>query len=128
MSENDTSAASVISYEGKQIYHLDYTNHKTVEDLAETIRKARAYRKSSPKLAAMRDMLMLVDLSNSFVYGEGYEELKRSGKELKPITKRRAVVGLNKAKKIMLNAYNRFLNADFRAFDDKEEAKKWLVS
>ena len=48
----------------------------------------------------MRDILMLVDLSNSFVYGEGFEELKHSGKELKPLSKKRAVVGLNKAKKL----------------------------
>ena len=128
MSDNSTPVASITNYQGKEIYNLNYSNHKTVEDLAEAIKKARLFRKTSPKLAAMRDILMLVDLSNSFVYGEGYEELKRSGKELKPITKKRAVVGLNTAKKIMLNAYNRFLNADFRAFDSTEEAKRWLVS
>lgn len=127
MDSSSQQSASLRTYKGKEIYHLDYSNKKTINELVESIRKAREFRKTTIEGSGKKDVLILVDLTNSFVFGEGLDELKRSGKELQPLTKKRAVVGLNTSKRILLNSVNLFAKTDFKAFDSIEEAQEWLI-
>lgn len=127
MNSINNPVASLRNYHGKEIYFLDCSNKRTVNELVEAVKKSREFRKTAIEAAGKKDLLTLVDLSNSYVFGDGLEELKRSGKELHPITKKRAVVGLNGTQKILLNSVNLFARTDFRAFDTVEQAQEWLV-
>ena len=119
--------ARFINHNGKDIYYVDYSNIKTNEEFLETIKQTNAFREKV-KAEGKRNLLMLVDISGSFVYGEVLEEIKKASKLTKPLTTREAVVGVTGGKKILLRIVQTFSNMSFKVFDNVEEAKEWLVS
>ncbi len=85
-------------HKGKEIYFIDYTNLKVEADFLAAIKSTNAFREKV-KSMGKKDLLMLVDTTNSYVYGQAFAEIKRSGKLTQDITKRTAVVGITGAKK-----------------------------
>jgi hypothetical protein len=118
--------ASFINHKGKEIYFIDYTNLKLEEEFLAAIKSTNAFREKV-KSSGKKDLLMLVDVSNSFVYGEVFSEIKRSGKLTKEITKKTAVVGITGAKKTLLDIANVFTSLNVKPFDNIEDAKEWLI-
>jgi hypothetical protein len=118
--------AKFILHKNKKIYFIDYTNLITEEAFLEAIKETNEFRKSVVN-SGQKDLLMLVDISNSYTYGKITDEIKRSSKETKPYVKKSAVVGLNITKKILLNSVSLFSNLQLHAFNSLEEAKNWLV-
>ncbi len=121
------ACASFVEYQGKEIYHVDYSERKVIYDLIDAVDQASIYSEIHIKNYNKKDILLLIDLSNSFVFGKAVEMLDEFIQKLAPITKKRAVVGLKKSKMIFLNMLNSVLNKDIKAFDNIEEAKEWLV-
>jgi hypothetical protein len=119
--------ARFIEHKGKQIYYVDYSNLKNNEEFMSVISQTNAYRETI-KAQGRKDLLMLVDISGSYVYGEVLESIKRSGKITKELTAREAVVGISGSKRILLKIVQTVTNMNFRTFDTVEEAKDWLVS
>lgn len=119
--------ASFIEHKGKMIYYVDYSNIKTNEEFLATIKQTNAFREKT-KAEGKRNLLMLVDLTGSFVYGEVLEEIKKAGKLTKELTAREAVVGITGGKKILLRIFQTITQMNIRVFDTVEEAKDWLVS
>jgi hypothetical protein len=119
--------ARFIEHKGKQIYYVDYSNLKNNEEFMSVIAQTNAYREKI-KAQGRKDLLMLVDISGSYVYGEVLESIKRSGKITKELTAREAVVGITGSKRILLKIVQTVTNMNFRTFDTVEEAKDWLVS
>ena len=74
-----------------------------------------------------KDILMLIDLSDSFVFGKAEERLEQSIKKVSHITKKRAIVGLNRSRMIFLNMMNSLFGKEVRAFDNISDAKIWLA-
>ena len=118
--------AQFITYKGKEIYYIDYSNIKLEEEFLAAIRSTNSFREKV-KASGKKDLLMLVNVSNSYVYGEAFSEIKRSGKLTQSITKKTAVVGITGAKKTFLDIVNVFTSLDVKPFDDIEVAKDWLV-
>ncbi len=118
--------ARFIEYKGKEIYFVDYTNIKTTEEFLEVIKKTNAFREQA-RAMGKKDILLLVDFTGSYVYGEALDALKKSGKITKELTKKEAVVGVTGAKKILLQIAQVFTGMQLRPFDTVEEAKEWLV-
>ena len=96
--------AKFIEYKGKQIYYVDYSNIKTNEEFLAIIKQTNAFREKV-KAEGKHNLLMLVDITGSFVYGEVLEEIKKAGKHTKEITAKEAVVGITGGKKIFLRLY-----------------------
>jgi hypothetical protein len=119
--------ARFIEHKGKLIYYVDYSNIKTNEEFLHVIRQSNAFRERA-RNEGKRDLLMLVDLTGSFVYGEVLEEIKKAGKITKEITAREAVVGITGGKRILLKIVQSITNMNLHVFDTVEEAKDWLVS
>lgn len=69
---------------------------------------------------------MLVDVTNSYVYGQAFVEIKRSAKLTQDITKRTAVIGVTGAKKTLLDVMNAFTSLNVKSFDSIDAAKDWL--
>ena len=119
--------ASFIQYKEKEIYYVDYSNIKTNEEFLARIKQANAFREKI-KAGGKRDLLMLVDITDSFVYGEVLEQIKNASKQTKELTAREAVVGVTGGKKILLKIVQTFSNMSLKIFDSVEDAKEWLVS
>lgn len=119
--------ASFLEYKGKQIYYVDYSNIKTNEEFLTTIKQTNAFREKL-KADGKRSLLMLVDITGSFVYGEVLEEIKKAGKFTKELTAKEAVVGITGGKKILLKIIQTITNMNLKVFNTVDEAKDWLVS
>ena len=91
------------------------------------IKQTNAFREKV-KAEGKRDLLMLVDVSGSFVYGEVLEEIKKAGKITKELTAREAVVGITGGKRILLKIVQTITKMNLRFLTTVEEAKDWLIS
>jgi hypothetical protein len=80
------------------------------------------------KAEGKRNLLMLVDVTGSFIYGEVLEEIKKAGKLTKDLTLKEAVVGVTGSKKILLKIVQSITRMNLKVFDTPEEAKNWLIS
>jgi hypothetical protein len=122
-----TKGAQFIEYKGASIYYVDYSNIKTNDEFMSVLKQSNSFREKV-KLEGKKDLLMLVDISGSFVYGDVLTEIKKAGKITKEITLKEAVVGISGGKKILLRIVQSFTNMNLKVFDSIDEAKDWLVS
>ncbi len=75
--------AEFINHEGKEIYYVNYANIESTQDFLKAIKSTNKFREENIQ-DKKKDLLMLVDITNSYVYGDILSELKRSGKLTKP--------------------------------------------
>lgn len=119
--------AKFIDHKGKQIYYVDYSNIKTSEEFLAIIKSTNIFREKL-KHDGMKDLLMLVNISGSFVYGDVLVEIKKAASLTKELIAKEAIVGITGSKKILLKVLQSFSKMDFKIFDTEEEAMEWLVS
>ena len=121
-----TKGAQFVEYKGKPIYYVDYSNIKTNEEFMSVIKQSNSFREKT-KAEGKKDLLMLVDIRGSFVYGDVLTEVKKAGKITKEKTLKEAVVGISGGKKILLKIFQSITNMNLKVFETIEEAKDWLV-
>jgi hypothetical protein len=122
-----TKGAQFIEYKGQSIYYVDYSNIKTNDEFMAVIRQSNSFREKV-KSEGKKDLLMLVDVTGSFVYGDVLTEIKKAGKITKEMTLKEAVVGISGGKKILLKIVQSFTSMNLKVCDTIDEAKEWLVS
>jgi hypothetical protein len=122
-----TKGAQFIEYKGQSIYYVDYSNIKTNDEFMAVIRQSNSFREKV-KSEGKKDLLMLVDVTGSFVYGDVLTEIKKAGKITKEMTLKEAVVGISGGKKILLKIVQSFTSMNLKVCDTIDEAKDWLVS
>jgi len=112
-----------ISHKGKDILYEDYTNltGKQIARLVPAITKITEEKD-------YKDILLLLDLSNSFANKEATNAFGESGKISQGRLKKTAVLGITGVKKVLLNFVNKVSKVDAKPFDTEEEAKNYLVS
>jgi len=120
------NGARFIDYKGKEIYFVDYTHIKSTEEFLNVIKGTNAFREKV-KAEGKRNILMLVDVTGSYIYGEVLDAIKMSGRISKELTQKEAVVGVTGAKKILLRIAQLFTGMQLHPFDTLEEAKEWLI-
>ncbi len=119
--------AQFVEYKGQSIYYVDYSNIKSNDEFIAVIKQSNSFREKV-RSEGKKDLLMLVDISGSFVYGDVLTEIKKAGKITKELTLKEAVVGISGGKKILLKIVQSFTNMNLKVFDSIDEAKDWLVS
>ncbi len=122
-----TRGAQFINHKGKEIYFVDYSNIKNNDEFLKTIKETNEFREQLVS-QGKKDLLMLVDVSGSYVYGEVLDAIKKAGRMTKAITRKEAVVGITGSKKILLQIVQTFTNMKLKVFDNPGDAKDWLVS
>jgi len=126
MNQKYPEGAKIITHKGEDIIYLDYHGLKKPEDfqdkVGETIKRTKYYLENG-----IKDILVLTDLSDSYIYGDAPKYLKESTKMARPFVKKSAVIGISGAKRILLNMVNLFSGYETKAFQTKEEAIDWLV-
>jgi len=113
-----------IFHNGKKIYYTDWSNLISAgESLA-------AIKETSDFILSMNEyeLLEIINVTNSFASVESLTELKRVAKLTSKFNRKKAIVGISSAKKILLNSVNRIAGTNIRAFDTLEEAKDWLTN
>jgi hypothetical protein len=120
------NGAKFIDYKGKEIYFVDYTNIKSTGEFLKVIKGTNVFREKA-RADGKQDILMLIDLSGSYVYGETMDALKISGRISKELTKKEAIVGATGAKKILLRIAQLYTGMQLRPFGSLDEAKEWLI-
>ncbi len=74
-----------------------------------------------------KDMLLIVDLSNSFASKAAVKAFTEAGKMTEGFFAKTAVLGITGVKKILLNVVNVLTNVNAKPFSDIENAKNYLI-
>ena len=113
-----------IDHKEKKILHLDFSNSKNPQEIADAIAHAKAVAAQNPP----KSLLCLTDVSESLWTKDLVESIKNLAKCNAPYVKASAVLGITGMKKYLLNAVLQFSGRKIVAFDQKQEAQDWLVS
>lgn len=111
-----------ITFQGKEILLNDRSNLRE-GDLINNVNNAVKIIEASGK----KDILYLVNNSNTIITPEVKELIKKAGNQLKPYLKQTAVIGPNPAQKILINILSKITGMNIKIFDTLEDAKAWLV-
>ena len=119
------AAVTKVTYKGKEIVYIDYTQCASSEEMIEAINEAKELVKKENK-----DYLQLSNISGATITPDFLIAAKNAAKYNPKLAKKRAIVGLDKpAQKLFLKVYNTALGSlnELKSFDSIEEAKEWLV-
>ena len=112
-----------ITHKGKEILYEDYTN-LTGEQIARLVPAITKLTEDND----YKDILLLLDLSNSYANKDAVNAFVESGKISKDRLTKTAVLGITGVKKVLLNFVNKFTNVGAKGLNTIEDAKDWLVS
>ncbi len=112
-----------IKYQGKEILFNNRSGLRQTE-IIENVKNAVGIIKTSGK----KDILYLVDNSDTIIIPEVKDFIKQAGKELTPYIKKTAVLGTNKAQGILINVLSSFTGLNIKTFADELKAKEWLAN
>lgn len=112
---------SIITHKGKEILYVDYQGLQT-EEVVNLMKEATEF-----ALKENRPLLRLSNMTDVFAVKEVVDTGKACGKRTEHLTIKRAAVGITGAKKVLLNAFNRFTGNNAKAFDHLADAKDWLI-
>ena len=115
---------SYITFKGKELLYVDLTESKTEKRSLELLEETKEV-----YLAADKKLLVLVNTEGAFVNTVVSSKMKEYGKRyFKDRAEKRAFVGIQGLKKLILKAYTKMVGGNIRLFDDLESAKEYLVS
>lgn len=114
---------SYITHKGKEILYVDLTESRSEKRSLELLEETKeAYLKADKKL------FVLVNTEGAYVNAVVSSKMKEYGRTyFKDRAERRAFVGIQGLKKLILKAYTKMVGGNIRVFDDLEEAKDYLV-
>lgn len=114
----------LISYKGKTISYMDFSNLKTIDEIDSLIKLSKAYIHNQTTFS----VLALTNIDgihfNSNIKGM-FSDFVGSNK---PFVKASAVIGISGLVRIVYNAVTRLNGRDVRSFDTDILAKEWLAS
>jgi hypothetical protein len=113
---------SWINKNGKKILIANYSglNNDQIKDVI--LELVEVY-----KTQPLKSILSITDLTNTYLTKSTFEMFKEMDAKTNQYDLKASVVGLNKAKKILLNLLNMFNKSEVKGFDSREEAIEWLV-
>ena len=111
-----------IQHQGKEILFNDRNGLRDDDLIANSDTAVKAVLDSGKK-----DILYMVDNSNTIIVPHVKEHIKKGANEIKPFIKKLAVVGPNAAQKVLLNVLSVITGMNIKVFSDMESAKDWLV-
>lgn len=117
--------AKWITHKGKRIIYIDYTglsSNKESEFIA-ALDEAKEF-----ILTAGKNLLVLVDVSDSYGNSSIVKRMKEDGELEKPFVHKEAVVGISGFKEMLLKGVKLFTKIDINPFKTLDEAKDWLIS
>lgn len=115
---------SYITYKGKQILYCDFRDMKAKQEVLTNLELMVKF-----YVEADKKILTLADVRGTYTDPEITEKIKYYGKAVFALkAEKRAIIGINALRRIVLRGYNLFTNNDLRPFETEEEAKEYLIS
>jgi hypothetical protein len=113
-----------IEHNGKKIVFLDYSGfqYQDKEEFMRVLDEAKRF-----IFKAGKELLILVDVTNSYGDNEVIGKMKQDGKDEKHLVHKQAVVGITVFKELFLRTINLFTNIGIKPFNNIENAKEWLA-
>lgn len=111
-----------INYQGHEILFNNRSNLRN-QEIIQNVGNAVKMIKGSGK----KDILYLIDNTNTIISPDVKDVIKKAGHELKPYLKKSAVIGPNAAQKILINILSKLTGMNIKIHDSLEEAKEWLI-
>lgn len=114
--------AKLISYGGKNIYFMDFSNMKSKDEIIALIAKSSSYIRSS----APNSVLTLTNISKMHFSSEIKELFTSFVSGNKPYVKAGSVVGISGIQSILYNAIMRITGTNLKSMKSIDDAKEWL--
>lgn len=114
----------IITYKGKTIVFLDYSNMKAADEIIALINEGSKLIRSKPATS----VLSLVSVENMFFNNDIRNALQENVKLNNPHVKKSVVYGLNGLISVMYNSFIKFTGRNMRSVKTKEEALEYLIS
>lgn len=115
---------STVSYQGKQIYIVDFTNYgNTKEDTVKLITLTSEEFAKNP----LNSVLALFDVTHAFFHFDTFKAFKNIEETSGTYQKKVAIIGLKGLKKTGFNSIAG-KDSSIKAFNSELEAKEWLIS
>ena len=113
-----------IEHRGKKIIYQDLSKLHTDE----AIEVLKQYEQLVMENKDNPELLSLTNFTDALIFGDAFDEVKRVAKLVRPILKKRAVIGIAGVKKVLYNAANIFASGTpSKMCNTMEEAKDYLV-
>ena len=112
-----------ISYKGKVIFMMDFSNLTSKEEIQKLITESALFIRSQPR----DSLLTFTDLSGMFFNNDVRDMFSNFLKGNKPYVKGGAVVGLNGLQQIVYNGLMKITGRDIKSFNNETNAMDWLV-
>jgi hypothetical protein len=113
---------SFITHAGRQILFVDMSN-TTPEEIIQISNQVQDTVTGQPKAS----VLILVDLTGAQLDKKAIVRFKEAAAYDRPYVKRSAMIGAGEQHKALTEGLKIFSQRDYRYFQTKEEALKWLV-
>lgn len=127
MNQRLSTTMEVMEHRGTRITYVNYEG-LSEETLASEIRNNHRIAMGVAKnRGGKRDILILVNATNTYFTGSSLDEMKASAAELKPFVIALAAVGVSGFKSFVLDLFGSVSGVPTKDFDDIEKAKDWLV-
>jgi dihydroxyacetone kinase DhaKLM complex PTS-EIIA-like component DhaM len=118
-------AVNWIKENKEEILHIDLAGIKDQEILIEFVKLAATMVKAYPQSSC----LVLADFTNTALGAEVMTEMKKAAKEIVSAKScKTAVLGITGLKKILYNGYVKFTGSQSKAFENKADALRYLLS
>jgi hypothetical protein len=112
-----------ITYKGKVIFMMDFSNLTKTQEIQELIIESALYIRSQPK----GSVLTLTNLTGMYFSNEVRDLFNNFLKGNKPYIKGSAVVGLSGLQQILYNGLMKVTGRDLKSFTGESNAKEWLI-
>src|ERR1700745_2083910 len=113
-----------IEHEGQRIVFMDFSRIQDPSVVLREIDEARNFVAQHPK---RKELLVLVNLYGLVFNEEVVKAFRQLTKDDEPYEKAVAVYGFSSIGRVLLRASNMITGRHLDAFDNREEALKWLV-
>jgi hypothetical protein len=114
----------LLVYGGKNIFYMDFSGLKDINDIKHLISLSAEYIRSQPESS----LLTLTNLKDMHFNSEVKHEFSEFIKGNKPHIKASAVTGLSGLQRIIYNGLMKITGRDIRSFENINVAKDWLIS
>jgi hypothetical protein len=112
-----------IDHQGKEILLLDFSNREP-DEVLQIIHQATAVIETRAELS----LLTLTDVTNARFNEAVGQGMKNFTLHNKPYVRAGAVIGITGLKRIIFGAVMAFSERKLLPFDDREQAKAWLIT
>ncbi len=112
-----------ITHKGINIFYMDFSNAKSVDEIADVISESIAFIRKQPHYTVTG----LTNMENMFFNNEVKNQFTSFLKGNKPYMKTSAVFGMSGLARILFNGLMKITGRDVRSFEKFEDAKEFLV-